>query len=105
MLDFESLSAEVLGHLYLNDAIPRLARANFERLVNAQALGLKLKCLCINQAFEVGPGEAWYRVIEVQVSKNFRGEGFEIKHAVVGIDKKRKREFERPMSFSASGLG
>src|SRR5438309_716302 len=59
------------------------------------SLGLKLKCLCINQAFEVGPGEAWYRGIEVQVSKNFRGEGFEIKHAVVGIDKKRKREFER----------
>ena len=69
------------------------------------SLGLKLKCLCINQAFEVSPGESWYRVIEVQASKNFRGEGFEIKHAVVGIDKKRKREFERPMSFSASGLG
>ena|SRR2546426_3480465 len=69
------------------------------------SLGLKLKCLCINQAFEVSPGESWYRVIEVQASKNFRGDGFEIKHTVVGIDKERKKKFERPMSFSASDLG
>jgi hypothetical protein len=69
------------------------------------SLGLKLKCLCINQAFEVGPGESWYRIIEVQASKNFLGEGFEIKHTIVAIDKERKRKFERPMGFAASDLG
>src|SRR2546422_10520907 len=66
------------------------------------ALGLKIKCLCINQAFEVGSGDLWYRIIEVQASKNFIGEGFEIKHTIVGIDKERKRKFEKPMGYFES---
>ena len=61
------------------------------------SLGFKLKCLCINHAFEVGPGEIWYRVVEARLSKNFVGREMEIRHTLVGIDKERKRKFTLPL--------
>lgn len=64
------------------------------------SLGFKAKCLCINQVYEVGPGDFWYRVIDVAVSRNFDGVEIEMRHALVGVNEERKQKFERPMRFS-----
>jgi hypothetical protein len=57
------------------------------------SLGFKLKCLCINQAFQVGPGEIWYRVVELQISKNIVGDAVGITHTLIGISKERMGKF------------
>jgi|SRR3989442_1381351 len=57
------------------------------------SLGFKLKCLCINQAFQVGPGEIWYRVVELQISKNLVGDAVGISHTLIGISKERLGKF------------
>ena len=58
------------------------------------ALGFKFKCLCINHSFQIPPGEIWYRVVELRMSRNFLGKELEIKHAIVGIDEERMKQFE-----------
>ena len=57
------------------------------------SLGFKLKCLCINQAFQIGPGEIWYRVVELQLSKNIVGNAVGISHTLIGISKERMGKF------------
>ena len=60
------------------------------------SLGFKFKCLCINHAFEIPPGEIWYRVIELRMDEGFVGNGITIEHALIGLDEARKKEFELP---------
>ena len=57
------------------------------------ALGFKFKCLCINHAYEIGPGEVWYRVVLLKVSPDFYGESLTLTHNLVGIDLKRFSKF------------
>lgn len=58
------------------------------------SLGFKFKCLCINHAFTVNPGEFWYRVVRLNIDKDFRGDEFSIKHDLIGISEERMKEFE-----------
>lgn len=58
------------------------------------SLGFKFKCLCINHAFSIPPGEIWYRVVELRMDKDFVGDAFEIKHSLIGLDAARAKEFE-----------
>lgn len=50
------------------------------------SLGFKFKCLCINHAFTVGPGESWYRIVEFRLSRNFTGRELTVTHSIIGID-------------------
>lgn len=58
------------------------------------SLGFKFKCLCINHAFTIKPGEFWYRVVRLNIDKDFRGSAFAIKHDLIGITEDRMKEFE-----------
>ncbi len=58
------------------------------------SLGFKFKCLCINHAFTVKPGQFWYRVVRLNIDKDFRGDSFVIKHELIGISEDRMKEFE-----------
>jgi hypothetical protein len=58
------------------------------------SLGFKFKCLCVNHAFKVMPGEYWYRVVELIMSKKYLGDKVEITHSLIGIDEERMKEFE-----------
>lgn len=58
------------------------------------SLGFKFKCLCINHAFTVKPGEFWYRVVRLNIDKDFRGSVFSIKHEMIGISEERMKDFE-----------
>ncbi len=57
------------------------------------ALGFKFKCLCINHAFTVGPGETWYRIVEFRLSKEFVGDELSITHTIIGISSERAASF------------
>jgi len=65
----------------------------------ANALGYKFKCLCINQVYEVQPGATWYRVVEMRVSSHVSGNYLEIIHSLFGItvEKSKGLKFE-PMN-------
>ncbi|MBP7282037.1 MAG: hypothetical protein KBA66_10690 [Leptospiraceae bacterium] len=58
------------------------------------SLGFKFKCLCINHAFTIKPGEFWYRIVRLNIDKDFRGGAFAIKHDLIGITEDRMKEFE-----------
>lgn len=58
------------------------------------ALGFKFKCLCINYAFNVNPGETWYRVVRLRLSENFLGSRLKIYHTLIGITKERMEKFK-----------
>ncbi|HMV42189.1 MAG TPA: hypothetical protein PK079_14420 [Leptospiraceae bacterium] len=58
------------------------------------SLGFKFKCLCINHAFTVKPKEFWYRVVRLNIDKEFRGDSFTIKHDLIGISEQRMKDFE-----------
>lgn len=58
------------------------------------SLGFKFKCLCINHAFTIKPKEFWYRVVRLNIDKDFRGDSFIIKHDLIGITEERMKEFE-----------
>ena len=60
------------------------------------SLGFKFKCLCINHAYTVAPGETWYRVVELRLDKNIEADSLDIKHMLIGIDSQRYKEFELP---------
>lgn len=64
------------------------------------SLGFKFKCLCINHAFKVGPGETWYRIVEFRLAKEFVGDHLTIKHNLVGLDAARAERFNKSMSSS-----
>lgn len=57
------------------------------------SLGFKFKCLCINHAFSIKPGEFWYRVVKLNIDKDFRGKEFSIKHDIIGISEERMKDF------------
>ena len=57
------------------------------------SLGFRFKCLCINHAFSVGPGETWYRIVEFRLSKEFVGRELTVTHTIIGIDKARADAF------------
>ncbi len=63
------------------------------------SLGFKFKCLCINHAFSVGPGEVWYRVVEFRLSNDFVGRELTVTHSIIGIDKKRAESFSKQPSL------
>lgn len=57
------------------------------------SLGFKFKCLCINHAFRVEPGETWYRIVELKLSKDFIGSELTVTHTIIGIDQARAEDF------------
>ncbi len=57
------------------------------------SLGFKFKCLCVNHAFQVPVGEYWYRMVELRMSKNFRGNEIDISHDLIGLTKERMQDF------------
>jgi hypothetical protein len=59
------------------------------------SLGFRFKCLCINHAFSVGPGEIWYRVVEFRLSKDFVGRELTVTHSIIGIDRERAELFSK----------
>ncbi len=59
------------------------------------ALGFHFKCLCVSEAFKVGAGETWYRVVELQILKGFEGDALTLTHALIGIDAARAGRFGR----------
>lgn len=66
------------------------------------SLGFKFKCLCINHAFAIGPGEVWYRIVEFWLSKNFEGDRLTVTHSIINIGKARAEAFAlkpRPSDF------
>jgi len=58
------------------------------------SLGFKFKCLCINHAFSVPPSRIWYRVVQLNLDKGFRGDKMEIKHSLIRVSEERAGEFE-----------
>lgn len=60
------------------------------------SLGFKFKCLCINHAFSVGPGEVWYRIVELRLSEHIVGREMTVTHSIIGIDKARAEAFSKP---------
>jgi len=60
------------------------------------SLGFKFKCLCINHAFTVGPGEVWYRVVELRLSRGHVGDALTVTHSIIGIDGERAAAFSKP---------
>ena len=60
--------------------------------------GFKFKCLCINKAFMVNPGEYWYRAVELKLAEEFKGENIEINHTLIGITENRMKELEKSSS-------
>ena len=60
------------------------------------SLGFKFKCLCINHAFKIPPGEIWYRVVELRMDANINAPSVDIKHMLIGLDEVRYKDFELP---------
>jgi len=60
------------------------------------ALGFGIRCLCIDHAFDVGPGEVWYRVVQLRLSPDFDGDRLTVTHTIVGIDARRAELFTGP---------
>ncbi len=59
------------------------------------SLGFKFKCLCINHAFNIPPGETWYRVVELKLSPGYLGNDLIVTHSIIGIDKDRVKDFQK----------
>lgn len=59
------------------------------------SLGFKFKCLCINHAYSVEPGQAWYRIVEFRLDPHFEGADFDVTHTIIGIDEVRARAFSK----------
>jgi hypothetical protein len=53
------------------------------------SLGFKFKCLCVNHAYKVAPGETWYRIVEFKLAPKFVGDKLTLKHQLIGIGKDR----------------
>ncbi len=60
------------------------------------ALGFKFKCLCVDHAYAVGPGEIWYRVVEFRLDPAFAGHALTATHSIIGIDRARAEAFSKP---------
>ena len=44
--------------------------------------------------FTIKPKEFWYRVVRLNIDKDFRGDSFIIKHDLIVITEERMKEFE-----------
>lgn len=49
------------------------------------SFGFKFKCLCVNHVYRVGPGETWYRVVELRLASQFKGSSLTITHDIIGV--------------------
>lgn len=65
-------------------------------------LGFKVKCLCINHAFAVPPGESWYRIVEIRLSRHLVAEALDIRHVLIGISAERMKPFTLPAAGHAA---
>ena len=59
------------------------------------SLGFKFKCLCVNHAFSVKPGQTWYRVVELRIDPDFSGDALDVTHTLIGIDEARSKQFSK----------
>ncbi|EMJ96153.1 LIC11469 family lipoprotein adhesin Lsa20 [Leptospira alstonii] len=59
------------------------------------SLGFKFKCLCINHAFYIPPGETWYRVVELRTGGEVMGKELKITHTLVGMDEERIQLYQK----------
>lgn len=66
------------------------------------ALGFKFKCLCINHAFYVPPGEIWYRVVELRTGGEALGKELKIAHTLVGMDEERIQIYQKRIGSGTS---
>ena len=57
------------------------------------ALGFTFTCLCTGNAYRVGAGESWYRVVELRLAKEYVGSNLTLTHTIVGVDQKRAAAF------------
>lgn len=53
------------------------------------SLGFKFKCLCVNHAYHLKPGETWYRIVEFRLSKVFSDKQLAVKHVLIGISQEK----------------
>ncbi|MBM9502106.1 hypothetical protein JWG44_17755 [Leptospira sp. 201903071] len=66
------------------------------------SLGFKFKCLCINHAFYIPPGEIWYRVVELRTGGEALGKELKITHTLVGMDEKRIQLYQKRVGSGSS---
>ncbi|XDD51661.1 hypothetical protein AB3N59_07995 [Leptospira sp. WS92.C1] len=59
------------------------------------SLGFKFKCLCINHAFYIPPGEIWYRVVELRTGAEAMVKELKIAHTLVGMDEERIQIYQK----------
>lgn len=57
------------------------------------SLGFHFNCLCVNHVFTVPPGHTWYRVVRLQMHKDFRGETLAIRHTLIGAGEEQMKVF------------
>lgn len=57
------------------------------------ALGFEFKCLCINHTYEVEPGEYWYRVVRLDLDKNFEGGELILTHDLATVNSERGKKY------------
>jgi len=57
------------------------------------SLGFKFKCLCINHAYTINPGQVWYRVVELRISKGLTTKKLAISHMLSGLNEKQAQPF------------
>jgi hypothetical protein len=55
------------------------------------SLGFKFKCLCINHAYHLEPGETWYRIVEFKLSKVFSANQIALKHTLISISPEKAK--------------
>ena len=53
------------------------------------SLGFKFKCLCVNHAYQLKPGETWYRIVEFRLSKVFSEKQLAVRHTLIGINQEK----------------
>lgn len=60
--------------------------------VNPQewSLGFKFHCLCTNHVYSAQPGEYWYRVVELDLDKNYQGTNLDITHSLIAVSADRQ---------------
>lgn len=58
------------------------------------SLGFKFKCLCVNHAFTIPPGEIWYRIVELKLAPNFLGDQLLVTHSIIGLTDDRVSGFQ-----------
>ncbi len=67
------------------------------------SLGFKFKCLCINHAYHLKPGETWYRIVEFKLSKAFTDKQLGVKHILIGINQGKAEKINSAPPVDAAG--